>query len=631
MSPSQAPPSPPRAPHGRQGAPSPGTSPLEALLRRVAGDLRTGGWPAVPRSFAALVDALVPRAPELPEGFLPALLAAREAEDALAVADLLDGCLAPALGLVGSLPCPAPRPALAALASVPGTRRTCSRLDTDAELRLQERFLEHLGGDRDGVTVALLGATGTPLAHRLADRPSATPLVVWDPRRSDRESPSAPRTVLRVDDHGRHGPERPRADVVWLHPTLVGEERHRAEIVRARLRRPRTSTGPGTGRTRPTSGPERVVLLTRTTPFHLEAPLAATLRQLSHPVAVAPVRGDERDAELADVLARERPDLVVSVNGAALALSPAVRATLEAEEIPTVLWFVDDPELALGEALGLAAPHVLALAWEREAVARLRRLGFAGARYLPHGARWSGDPLPPRGDGLDLLWIGSSYAGADRRALHAGAPNRVDEAWERIAARARSLPRPSLRALREALAPGAGADGRFAQLRLADHLAAERRSAVARALIPLGLRLFGDPDGWRSLLGSRAPVLGDVDATVVPHLVGGARLSVDCVHPQMPTAVTQRVFDVPACGGLVLADDRPDLREHFEVGREVLAYGDPEEAAERARWALGRPDLRRRIAAAARRRVEAEHTLVHRARSLVGLGRVHFGMRQPRR
>lgn len=560
--------------------------PRSALRDRCAATLRTRGWHEAAPDFARWIDGA---AHETPESVLAALLDARRRDDPIRAADLLDG-LAP--------DAPVPPGLLDATG-----RQRASALDPDAEADVQEEALGALGDVR-----VVFGPAACPLATRWAREPGVR-VWGWEPHGSlpDGVRALAPNTALPDDAS------------VWIHPALGGDDRETAMRWRARIRnRARVEA----------ASPDdslRVLVVIGPRPFHVEAPLVDSLRTLGVATAVARVHGDARDDAVADAIAAAHPDRVICVNGSALVRSPVVRATLAAHGIATVCWFVDEPDAALGDARSiLAEAGVLALSWEREAVARLRRAGFQGAAYLPHGTRWA-HPVPPIPGVGDLLWVGTSYAGDDRRDLHAGAAGPLPERWRDAARRLESERGLSLAALRTKV-DGHDPTARVRQLMIGDAVAAQRRGDVARALLPLGLKIFGDREGWTRLLGPHAALCDDVDAaTVFPRLVGGSRVSVDCVHPQMPTAVTQRVFDVPACGGLVLADDRADLREHMEVGREVLAYESPAHAVELARWALEHPRARDAMAAAARRRVAAEHTLVHRARRLLRLADAHFG------
>ena len=93
---------------------------------------------------------------------------------------------------------------------------------------------------------------------------------------------------------------------------------------------------------------------------------------------------------------------------------------------------------------------------------------------------------------------------------------------------------------------------------------------------------------------------------------------------QMRTAVNQRVFDVPACGGFLLSDRQEDMERFFEVGREAVCFCCEEEAASLAAHYLANEGERKRIAEAGRRRVLAEHTYEKRMAALVAEMRERF-------
>ncbi len=76
--------------------------------------------------------------------------------------------------------------------------------------------------------------------------------------------------------------------------------------------------------------------------------------------------------------------------------------------------------------------------------------------------------------------------------------------------------------------------------------------------------------------------------------------------------LNMRVFEAPACGALLLCDERDELPEVFSPGEEILTFGSPEELAEKARWALSNPAQAGKMAACGKRRTLAEHTYRHR-------------------
>lgn len=85
------------------------------------------------------------------------------------------------------------------------------------------------------------------------------------------------------------------------------------------------------------------------------------------------------------------------------------------------------------------------------------------------------------------------------------------------------------------------------------------------------------------------------------------------------TNVKGRDFDV-ACtgGGAYLTTFNPDLAGAFDIGREILCYGNREEAVEIANDWLKRPDDCRAMAQRARRRCLREHRWMHRFLRLCG-------------
>ena len=75
-----------------------------------------------------------------------------------------------------------------------------------------------------------------------------------------------------------------------------------------------------------------------------------------------------------------------------------------------------------------------------------------------------------------------------------------------------------------------------------------------------------------------------------------------------PGGLNMRTFEVPAAAGVLVTDDRPALREAFEVGVEVLAFARIEELPDVVGEVVESADLRRAVARAGRERVRREHT-----------------------
>jgi spore maturation protein CgeB len=133
----------------------------------------------------------------------------------------------------------------------------------------------------------------------------------------------------------------------------------------------------------------------------------------------------------------------------------------------------------------------------------------------------------------------------------------------------------------------------------------------------LGLVIYGDK-GWDKLLSCDGLLRPPVNYfTELPDVYRGTTININCTSLQMKTAVNQRVFDVPACGGFLLSDYQEDMDIFFEVGTEAVCFRSNEEAVSLASHYLEHDAERKRLSDAARRRVLAEHTYEKRMAELV--------------
>ncbi|WP_041432654.1 CgeB family protein [Thiobacillus denitrificans] len=81
--------------------------------------------------------------------------------------------------------------------------------------------------------------------------------------------------------------------------------------------------------------------------------------------------------------------------------------------------------------------------------------------------------------------------------------------------------------------------------------------------------------------------------------------------------LNQRSFEPAACATAVIHDYVADLARCFEPGKEVLVFGGVQELQEICERVRRDPALVRRVGAAAKARVQAEHTCAHRAKTIL--------------
>lgn len=151
-----------------------------------------------------------------------------------------------------------------------------------------------------------------------------------------------------------------------------------------------------------------------------------------------------------------------------------------------------------------------------------------------------------------------------------------------------------------------------------------RLEAVKR-LLPLGIQVWGD-ESWKFFIPADR-FHGPVAYGNLQQVYRRSVLTLNVSRFQLVSSVTQRHFDAPLCGALLLTDERPGLGEYFAPGDEVLVYRSFDELESVAREALddsdGARERVRAMAARARERTLREHTYTHRLDSLDRIVRDH--------
>jgi spore maturation protein CgeB len=142
------------------------------------------------------------------------------------------------------------------------------------------------------------------------------------------------------------------------------------------------------------------------------------------------------------------------------------------------------------------------------------------------------------------------------------------------------------------------------------------RAELLHHVISLGLVVVGD-SGWRQLLPMASQHNAVSYGPLLAQLYSSATINLNATSLQMPTALNQRIFDVPAAGGFLLTDAQSDVAEHFKLGTEMIVYNDAHELTDLCSYYLTHDSIRRAIIERARERVLREHMYVHRLHFLL--------------
>jgi len=336
--------------------------------------------------------------------------------------------------------------------------------------------------------------------------------------------------------------------------------------------------------------------------------------------------------ELQRIIQARKPDFVLSINMKGFDGSGAVEGITARLGVPLVVWFVDDPRPILLHRIPYVKNHMLAACWERSFLPYVRGAGFSAAAFVPLAA----DPalFSPGGTSATTS-VAVGFVGTAMVDRYAGDikdkflwSQDLEPLVESLSQRLLSDPAMAVQEEISASAKAMGLTLPFTDVRNTTWLATycihtasmKKRKRIIGGLLGEGIETFGDPDGWKALLGPTVSTHPDIDYR--RGLCGVYRdiyCNVNITSCQMPTAVNQRVFDVPCCGSFVLSDDQPDLHALFDVGREAIAYENLTDLKEKLLFYADHGDARRTIIKAAQQRIIHEHTYIHRLRRILQL------------
>ncbi len=379
---------------------------------------------------------------------------------------------------------------------------------------------------------------------------------------------------------------------------------------------------------RPRMRGERLNIVLPTSGYYLQQEIATALTRLGHRVHPLPFAGREDVIERLLLLSRDA-DLLVTVNHLGFDQFGELAHLLDRIELPYISWYVDRPAfILLDHAIG-PAENALIATWEQSTIEEIRSYGFENVVYLPLATdekRFS--PKTGQFDPGTPHWVANSMVLPSREwqekaSLYDGDP---------LLQRAVALQRAGRLEPEAVLAAAASAEGvelddwdKRRKLNAASAIALtatrQLRRDLASETAPLGLQLHGD-QGW----GEIAPRAALNPPVEYPRgLVEAYRnsLQLNATSYQMPTAVNQRVFDVPAAGGVLVTDAQEALGELFDHETECIVYTEPGEIAESIRWVRKNPQDAQRRSIRARQRILNEHTYTHRMRMLLERARLH--------
>lgn len=375
--------------------------------------------------------------------------------------------------------------------------------------------------------------------------------------------------------------------------------------------------------------PPRVLLLT--SQYFLLGEVAGAFQRMGVPHRLLEFEARETgQAEfiqgLLTAILEFKPDFVLTINHLGVDREGVLMDLLEKCRLPLASWFVDNPHLVLYVYSRLASPWAALFTWDADNVDSLKALGFENVYYLPlgtdvhrfHPASLSACPKAWR---ARVSFVGNSMLAKVAARLKAGRfPRPLLLAYRNVATSFSQSADDSVSEHLRVHFPDAYRE--FTALQgIEERLAFETavtweatrgyRNRCVRAILPFDPLIVGDKY-WKIALRHAAktwrwhPELNYYRD--LPFFYPCSEINFNCTSMQMKGAVNQRVFDVPASGGFLITDQRRQMDQLFEPGREMVAYQAPEEIWDLIDYYLRKPKERERISRAARQRVLREHT-----------------------
>ena len=336
--------------------------------------------------------------------------------------------------------------------------------------------------------------------------------------------------------------------------------------------------------------------------------------------------------KLMRLIQEKRPSFIISINMKGFDGNTAFADITGRFGVPVVVWFVDDPRpIVVNKPLSIKK-NMIAISWEKSYLKFLEKSGFAKVSYLPLASSPAlfSRTSPAVKPSVSLGFVGTAMVDAfagnikDKFLWSDSLEPLVEQASDNLLADPRYSVENALVDLAQKLCVRLPFNDHKNHTWLCAYIihvaSMKKRKHVIAGLMDQGIEMFGDPEGWKHLLGPGIITHPNVDyRSSLRDTYGKICINVNTTSCQMPSAVNQRVFDIPLAGSFVLSDGQKDLRDLFDVPKEAIIYENLTDLKEKIRYYLAHENARRSIITAAQMRINGEHTYSHRIKNILEL------------
>jgi len=135
-----------------------------------------------------------------------------------------------------------------------------------------------------------------------------------------------------------------------------------------------------------------------------------------------------------------------------------------------------------------------------------------------------------------------------------------------------------------------------------------RRTELVEHLRHKGIDVQAWGPGWPNGRATQAQMVDIFSSSRINLNMAASSVGTSSAWCRDTNQIKGRVFEVPACGGLLLTDPAPGLDRYFRVGEEIAIYRGKRDLVSKVRYLLAHEDERAAIARAGFERTIREHT-----------------------
>lgn len=104
------------------------------------------------------------------------------------------------------------------------------------------------------------------------------------------------------------------------------------------------------------------------------------------------------------------------------------------------------------------------------------------------------------------------------------------------------------------------------------------------------------------------------------ELTRSSRIVLNITKPlsnSLETGITDRIFEVMACGTFILSDHCAELESIFKIGDELVSFDSSEDMQQKVSYYLHHPELREQVCQKAWDAIQAQHLWQHRVQAIL--------------